>query len=131
MADIFKSRSVSRLISHRPYYNGRMVFIPFNHSVISVEMCFFPFGSVCKRFFRFIPDPMRFDICLINNINTIFITQIKPFGVIRIVRCPYGIYIKTFHYLYISQHLIFCNIVSKHRIVLMTVHSLQKNRLSV
>ena len=74
---------------------------------------------------------MSLDISLSNQIDTVFIAQVIPARVIRIVTGTYSVDIHLLHYPYILYHTLQRNYVSTFRIHLMTVCTLYEYGLSV
>ena len=77
----------SSLISHRPENNRCMVLISFYHILNTVKKHGFPFFSITRNVNVISKKTMRLIICLIHNINTIFITKLVKTRIIRIMRC--------------------------------------------
>ena len=74
---------------------------------------------------------MAFDVCLSSNVDTIFIAKVIPARIVRIVACTVSIDIKLLHHLNVLNHSFVCNVVTLVRIYFVTVHTLDKYRLSV
>ena len=74
---------------------------------------------------------MAFDVSLILQVDTIFITEIIPVWCIRIVTVAHVVDIGTLHQEYLLLHLLATHRMTRIDIVLMTVHTLQFDRLAV
>ena len=72
-----------------------MVFIALNHTLHTVQMHSAPFLFVIAG--NFMHSPVGFDICLVDDIHPIFVTQLIPVSVIGIVRCADGVDIGLLH----------------------------------
>ena len=74
---------------------------------------------------------MRLYVCLIHDVNTILITEFIERRIVRIMRSTDGIDVQLFHQLNVFSHILFRQIPSILRIVLMTVHTGDCNDLAV
>ena len=120
-----------RFVSQRPSYNTSMIFISLEHPFRTINKDMRPFRSVRQRLPGIITNSMAFNIRLINDIQTIFITQPIPKRIIGIVSRTHTIYIHLFHQANIGQHRFPIHHMSLFRIIFMTIHPFQQNRLSV
>ena len=74
MIIIYKSRSITGFITHRPNNHRRMIFIALYHTLNSIMMHFCEFRFIGRGFIFVITKTVTFYICLINYIQTVFIT---------------------------------------------------------
>ena len=95
----------------------------------------FEMGLFVKREFGeallFISHSVRLQVGFGDNIQAVSVTQFVPVRVIRIVACAYGIDVHLFHPQDILTHPFPGYHVASVRVHLMSVHSLEKHRLSV
>ena len=78
-----------------------------------------------------IAHTVTFEIRLCRKIDSVFVAEVIPTGIIRIVTSTYSIDIQLFHYLNILNHTLYRDDIATIRIKLMTVRSLNQDRLSV
>ena len=74
---------------------------------------------------------MRFDICFIHNIQSIFITQFIELAVLRIVAEAHAVDIVLFHQGEVLAHQLFGNIMSCFGIMFVYVYTFQLDGLAV
>ena len=74
---------------------------------------------------------MALDVGLILKIDAVLVAQIVPVGSVGIVTVAYVVDIATLHKEHFVLHLLACHIVACSRIVLMTVHTLHLDGLTV
>ena len=99
--------TVARFIPQGPDDDARMILIPFNHADCPVQVSIFPFRIITQRSIWIIPHAVRLDICLIHHIQPVFITKLVPARDVRIMACPDRVYVESFHYLDILDHVFF------------------------
>ena len=107
-----------------------MVEVTLNHSPDPLEVCILIVLVMCERLFT-ITHSMRLDIGLVDNIKTIFVTERIPKRIIRVMTCPHSVDIELLHDLDILDHVSLTHHISLIRIKLMTVGSLDEDRLAV
>ena len=83
-----------------------------------------------QRFFA-IAHSVCFEVSLGYNINAIFITEVIPSGVIRIVTCAHSINVMLLHDANVLQHAINTYHISTIGVHFMTVNSLNEYRLTI
>ena len=74
---------------------------------------------------------MALDVGLILKIDAVLVAQIVPVGSIRVVTVAYVVDVATLHEEHLVLHLLTRYVVARSRIVLMTVHTLHLDRLTV
>ena len=107
-----------------------MIFKSFHHPLISFQMSFGISGIFRQSSFP-VSHSVRFDIGFTDQINTILITQIVPFRIIRIMTGTDCIQIILFHNLNILNHPFTTYIIPCQRIHFMTVCSFKQHRFTV
>ena len=107
-----------------------MIVIPTDHSAYSLKMSGLESRIIGKRLLA-ISHSVRLDVGLIDDIQSITVAKRIPERVIRIVAGTYGIDVQLLHDLYITYHICFRHHISLVRVHLMTVDTLDKDRLSV
>ena len=65
---------------------------------------------------------MRLNICFINKIQPVFITHLIPEFLLRVMACPHGIEIITFHFPDIFHYSSFVNNMPCYFVVLMHIN---------
>lgn len=103
---LFKIDSVACFVTETPNDDTRMITVSEDHSGYPVEMgCF-----VCRVFGKrclFVTHTVRFDIRLVDDVQTISVAEFIPARIVRIVTGPYSINVQPLHDLYIANHLLF------------------------
>ena len=107
-----------------------MIVIPPDHSAYSLKMSGLESRIIGKRLLA-ISHSVRLDVGLIDDIQSITVAKRIPERVVRIMTCTYCIDVQLLHYLNITYHVRFRHNISLIRIHLMTVDTLDKDRLSV
>src|SRR5947207_11922866 len=74
---------------------------------------------------------VRLDIGLVNYIETITITKVKPIGILGIVRSAHRIDVKLLHELDIFLHEFAADGTSGNRIMIMMIHAFDHHRFPV
>ena len=74
---------------------------------------------------------MAFDVGFSYHINAVLVAELIPIVVVRIVASTHGIQVELFHYLDVLNHALFGNDITAVRIQLMTIGTLDKDRLTI
>ena len=107
-----------------------MVFIPFYQILDPIQMSLKPYRIFREKLF-FIAHPMRLDVRLSDDIEPEFITKFHERGIIRIVRGSHCIDVASLHLQEIRSDVVLGDVVAGFRIVVMTIDSLDQDRLAV
>ena len=107
-----------------------MIEVTLNHSPDPFKMRLLIIGVMSERLFA-IAHAVRLDVSLIYHIKTISVTQRIPKRIIRVMTCPDCIDIELLHDLNILYHVSLAHHISLIRVHLMTVRTLDKDRLAV
>ena len=78
-----------------------------------------------------ITKAMTLLISFSNDIEAILVAKVVPYRVVRIVTCAHGIDVQPLHQLDILKHSLTCNNIATVWVHLMTVDSLEENRLTI
>ena len=92
-----------------------------------------PFGVVAQRstLAQVVEHAVRLDVGLIIYIQTVFVAQFIETAVLRIVAQAHRVDVVTLHQLEVFPHQLLGYVVSRSLVVLVDVHSLEFQRLSV
>ena len=119
-------------ISHRPHNNRWMISVSLYHTDTTVYISIFPCLIICDPCIIFYPfKSMAFQICFIDHIKSIFVTQIIKIFICRIMRAANSIDIVLFHQTNICFHLLSCHSSSFFWIIIMMIDSVQKDYLII
>ena len=115
-----------------------MVFVSLVHGIYTIKHHIQPFRFVMRhnigvilRKFSNIPGTMRFKVCLIDHIDSVFIAELIDQGCIRIMAGTDCIDVVLFHDLKVFAKLFFGHVSSTHRAEFMTVYALEYDTFSV
>ena len=109
-----------------------MVFIPFHHPHRPIQVGIFPLRIVGDHvIFSNKLKPMAFQVRLIHNVQTIFVTKLVEPGVIGIVSRSYGIDVVLFHHQHIPIHMLQSHNPSRLRMSFMAVYSPKHYRFAI
>ena len=100
------------------------------HLQIAGHVCIFPFCRMRKACFPIIVF-MAFYVGFIFQINTVFVAQMVPIGIVGIMAVAYVVDVGAFHEHYFLFHLFTGDGMSAFWICFMTVHSFHLDRLAV
>ena len=123
-------RAESCLVSERPEDDRRMVESALHVTLVAFHVCL-RIKRVLGERFLVVAHTVRFDIRLGHYIETIFIAEVVPKIIIRIVACADGVNIQLFHPLDILPHPFLADDVAFVRIHLVAVCAFKQNSLSV
>ena len=107
-----------------------MIEAALNVTLVTLHVCqgiIFPFGQC----FFAVSHTMAFDVGFGYHINTVLVTKFVPEIVVRIVASAYGIQVELLHDLNVLNHAFFGNDISTIRVKLMTIGTLDKDRLAI
>ena len=96
-------------------------------------MWFQPFGVVtqCAAFTEIVVHSMTFYVCLVIDVQPVFVAKFVETSVLRIVAKTYAVQVMLFHQLEVTTHQILWHVMSCSRVVFMDIHSFQFQRLTV
>ena len=130
--------SSERLISAGPDQDGRMIFVPLVHGIHTVQHHRKPFRFVIWHNEIFIPvhrigipASVALQVRLINQIQTVFITESVDQRGVRIMACPHCIDVVLLHDGQVFSKLLFRYMSSAHRAEFMPVNPFEDNSLTV
>ena len=115
-----------------------MIFISLIHGIGTIQHHIQPLRFVMRNYvsivfckFCHIPGSMRFQVCLIDHINAIFITQFIDQRSIRVMTGSDRVDVVLFHDHQIFTQFCFRNISSTDRTELMTVYTFEYNTFAI
>ena len=123
-------RTVASLISQRPHDDARMVLIGDHVTLLALDMCLGK-GLVLGKGLLTIAHTMALDVGLCRQIDTIFVAEVVPTGIVGIVASTYGIDIELLHDLDILNHTLHRNDVAAIGIQFVTVGTLDEDGLTI
>ncbi len=104
-----------------------MVFVAFYHILETLDKG----AGITRIAADVIVEGVGLDICLVNDIQTVAVTQIKPVGVIWIMRGADGVDIKLLHQTDIGFHQFATDGLAGCVIVIVTVNAFDKDSLTI
>ena len=122
--------AVARFVSQTPDNDAGMVEIPQHHPAVTHQVGLEEVLPPGQGPF-FITHSMRFDISLVDYVETITVTQGVPARIIGIVAGSYRIDIQLLHNTDIANHLLLGNNISARLAEFVPIHTLDEHRLPV
>ena len=122
--------AIATLITQTPYDDGRMVDESLHITLVTLDMSLEVFRELGERFL-IISHTMRFKVCLSSHIDSIFITEVIPARIIRIMTGTNSVDIQLLHNLNILNHALHADYIATIRIYFMTVSTLDQDRLAI
>ena len=119
--------AISRFIAETPDNDARMIAITFNHSRNSRKPC----GREAWVMTQTGIEGMALNICLINDIQAVFIAQVIKAMVIGIMRCSHGIDIGLFHRHDVLTHIFNGHCFTSIRVMIVTIHAHDSDCLTI
>ncbi|MNE43569.1 hypothetical protein D3C80_1377530 [compost metagenome] len=101
------------LVAQGPDDHGRMILVSLHHGIAAVDYVGTPFRSACGNvvlmqfLLSILPGTMCLQIRLVNHIEAVFIAQLIPNRLVRVMGSPYSIDVMGFHELNIADHIFF------------------------
>ena len=92
------------LVTETPYNHRRMIAVALNHALHSLDYSLVIVRVFCKGL-RAISHSMSLDISLVNNIKSVFVAEVIPKGIVRIVASAHSIEVQLLHYEDIPLHI--------------------------
>ena len=91
-------------VTYRPHNNAGVVFVALKHALGAIKISLGPIGIVGKG----VPvaDPLhavRFDICLVANVKTVFVAQFVKARIVGVVAGAYHVDVVGLHDEYIAH----------------------------
>ena len=115
-----------------------MILVSLIHGVCTVQHHIQPFRFVMRHYigivfckFSHIPGTMRFQVCLIDHIDSVFIAEFIDHGSIRVMTGTDRIDVVLFHDLKVFAKFFFGHVSSTHRTEFMTVYTLEYDTFSI
>ena len=118
------------LVTQTPDHHGRMIDCSVNHLHVSCDVGVAELRNMRKTLLAVV-ILMALDVCLVLQVDSVFVAEIIPVRRIRIVAVAHVVDVATLHQEYLMLHLFAAHGVACLDIVLMTVHTLQLDRLTV
>ena len=126
-----KVASLTGFVSERPHDHARVVLVSFEHSFGSVNECSLPLRLVCKALVGVVTHTVTLDVGLIHDIHSVEIAEFVPHRVVRVVGCADAVDIVLLHQFDVLDHGLSIHYVSCVRVVLVSVHTFDIDRLAV
>ena len=104
-----------------------MIFVPQHHALPALHESCCPLWIVCQ----FIVDSVAFDVGLIDNVKTVFVTKLVPTGIIGVVGGAHSIDVEALHEKDVSQHGLFGDGLAESIIVVMSVDAFKEHRFAI
>ena len=122
--------AIATLITQTPYDDGRMVDESLHITLVTLDMSLEVFRELGERFL-IISHTMRFKVGLSSHIDSIFITEVIPARIIRIMTGTNSVDIQLLHNFNILNHALHADHIATIRIYFMTVSTLDQDRLAI
>ena len=118
---------VTALVSKWPDDNTRMILVAFDHPDAALHESIQPFTLMTQHVVNWVV----LNICLVPDVQPVFVTKIIEKRVIGVMWSAHGVDIVPFHHQNISQHCLEGHIFTMFLVMVMSVHPLDINHLSV
>ena len=118
------------LVTQTPDHHGRMIDCSVNHLHVSCDVGVAELRNVRQTLLAIV-ILMALDVCLVLQVDSVLVAEIIPVWSIWIVAVAHVVDVATLHQQYLMLHLFAAHGVACLDIVLMTVHTLQLDRLTV
>ena len=118
--------SATRLVTQRPEHHARMVAVAEHHALGAVHVSILPRRSVRERLVV-----MALHICLVHAVKTVIVEHGIHTRLTRIVACTNGIDVSLLHQHHVLQHRLGVDGVTKERMDVLRVHTLEEDTLAV
>ena len=141
---LFKVTAIRTFISHRPHHDRRAVLIPLHHQLHAIYNGSFPHRIIRDLFIPAVKPvlvgihfpiqhdrSMCFNVCFINDHESVFVTHLVKERCVRIMTGTDCIEIVLFHQHQILSNLLHTDGKSRDWIGIMTVYPAELNLLSV
>ena len=128
---LVKELATVRLVAQRPDDDTRLVAVAKHHAQHTRMEGITPFVTLGKSAIGRVEDAVTLDVGLVDEIETIFGTQVIPFRIVGIMATTHGIDICLLHQLDILQHALHRDGTSVMGVVLMAVDTLYLQRHAI
>ncbi len=98
--------SVASLVAETPDDDGRVVAVPAHHPFDTVRYLLVVQRILCDCAFS-VTESVSLVVRLIDDIESILVTQLVPVRVVRIVAGAHRVDVQFFHYPDVTQHILF------------------------
>ena len=122
--------AVTCLVTKTPDNDCRVIAVDVDIMLITLKDRLREWFLVSNRI-TMIKESVTLNVSLSSHVDTVFITEVIPYRIIRIVTGTHGIDIKLLHALDVLNHTLTGNNISTIRIKFVTIHTLDIDRLSV
>ena len=122
--------TVSCLIAERPEYYRRVVFVNLHIVGVTRHVRILVCRILGNTEIR-IHHPVGLHVGLRHHVKPVFVTEIVPIRIVRIMACPYGIDVELLHQTDILLHVFLRYEITTVRIHFMPVHAFEEYRLPV
>ncbi len=125
--------AVASFVAERPDRHRGMVLVALIHVFSAVHMGLEPFGIVAERaaLAQVVVHAVAFDVCLVVDIQAVFVAEVIEFVGLRIVAEAHGVYVVLLHQLEVLAHEFLGHVVAGLGVVLVDIHALELNGLAV
>ena len=120
----------SSLVTQTPDNDRRLVDELSSHSHYTINVCCLELWYVRKRCLA-IEVLMALDVCLALQVDTILVTEIIEVRVVRIVRGTHVVNVRTLHQHNLTFHLLTRDNLTRQRVGIVAVYTLELNWLAV
>ena len=107
-----------------------MVLVALNHAAVALEVCL-GIDRVLGQRVLAVTHTVRLYVGLVDNVETVLVAQVIPFGRVRIVARTYGIEVELLHDLYVLNHALARHDEALEGIYLVAVGTLDQYGLAV
>ena len=122
--------AVASLVAERPADDGRMVVVCSHIALVALKMGLGIVIAVSEALVA-ITHSVGLDISLCNYVETVFVAELIPIAVVRIVAGAHCIDIVLLHNGNVLKHTLAAYHITSVRVNLVAVHTLEVNRLAV
>ena len=121
-----KVAAAARLVAERPEHHARVVAVAQHHARCAVYVCSLPRRHVRKALIA-----VTLHVSLVHAVESVVVEHGVHLSLARIVRCAHGVYVGLLHQLHVAQHRLHVDGVTKERMDVLRVHTLEVNALAV
>ena len=118
--------AAASLVAERPEHHARVVAVAQHHACRAVYVCSLP-----RRHVRDALVAVTLHVSLVHAVESVVVEHGVHLRLARIVRCAHGVYVGLLHQLHVAQHRLHVDGVTKERMDVLRVHTLEVNTLAV
>mmetsp|Transcript_13555 Transcript_13555/g.37268 ORF Transcript_13555/g.37268 Transcript_13555/m.37268 type:complete len:387 (+) Transcript_13555:2214-3374(+) len=123
--------AVASLVRQRPEQDAGMVLVPLHMALHASQVGVTPLVFAGQGLVQLKAHPMTLDVRLGNQVQAVFVTELVPHWVVRVMGTTHRVEVVSLHELDVLQHCLTPYDMSRLRIVLMSIHASDGQLLAV